>query len=207
MPSNGNATDAVRSLCDADVEPCARALASAFANDPIYRYIHPGDREWERVGPRFFRILLRYFAKHATVLTPMSGGAAAIWNAPVAQRPAALARLRFTLQISALLGRRIARGARVGTALESLHRDEPHWYLAILGTEPAAQRRGLASRLMEPVLARCDAGNVAAHLETATETNLDFYASRGFRVIAEARVAGGPRIWRLRRAPRATKPV
>jgi GNAT superfamily N-acetyltransferase len=202
MLSNGDATDAVRPLCEADVESCAHALASAFASDPVYRYIHPGDREWERVGPRFFRILLRYFASHATVLTPASGRAAAIWTPPEPRPPGGIARLRFTMRISALLGRRISRGARVGTALESLHRDEPQWYLAILGTHPAVQRRGLASRLLEPVLARCDAGNVPAHLETATETNLDFYASRGFGVIAEARVVGGPRIWRLRRAPR-----
>jgi GNAT superfamily N-acetyltransferase len=202
MPSNRNATDAVRSLCDADVEPCARALASAFANDPVYRYIHPGDREWERVGPRFFRILLRYFASHATVLTPETGRAVAIWTPPEPRPPGGIARLRFTMRISALLGRRIARGARVGSALETLHLDEPHWYLAILGTEPSAQGRGLASSLMAPILTRCDAARLPAHVETATDANLAFYASRGFVVIGESRVAGGgPRLWGLRREP------
>jgi len=203
MLANRDAEHAVRALRDEDVESRAEALARAFASDPVYRFIHPDDREWARVGPRFFRILLRYFRTHATVSTPGAGGAVAIWTPPEPRPPSSLARLRFTVRIGALLGRRIARGARVGAALESLHREEPHWYLAILGTDPEAQRRGLASSLLAPILARCDAAGLPAHLETATETNLAFYAARGFAVVGEARVAGGgPRLWGLRRAPR-----
>lgn len=149
-----------------------------------------------------FRILLRHFAALATVLTPGSAAAVAIWSPPEPQQVDGIARLRFTLQLVALLGRRIPRGARVATALESLHREEPHWYLAILGTAPEAQARGLASSLLAPVLKRCDAAGLPAHLETATEANLAFYAARGFEVIGETVVAGGgPRIWGLRRAP------
>lgn len=154
------------------------------------------------MGPRLFRILLRHFATHATVLTPGSAAAVAIWSPPEPHPLAGFARLRFTLRLGALLGRRIPRGVRVGTALESLHREEPHWYLAILGTAPEARGRGLASSLLAPVLKRCDDAGLPAHLETATEANLSFYAARGFEVVGETVVAGGgPRIWGLRRAP------
>jgi len=201
MAADRDLAHAVRALRDEDIESRAGALARAFASDPVYRFIHPDDREWARVGPRFFRILLRHFSNHATVLTPGAGGAVAIWTPPVPRPRSGLARLRFTLRIGALLGRRIARGARVGTALESLHREEPHWYLAILGTDPEAQRRGLASSLLAPILSRCDGAGLPVHLETATESNLSFYAARGFEVVGEARVAGGgPQIWGLRRA-------
>jgi GNAT superfamily N-acetyltransferase len=202
MPAMRNPAPEVRVLRDDDVDACAAALALAFLDDPVYRYIHPGDREWERVGPRFFAILLRHFAAHATVLTTGAAGAAAIWTPPEPRSLGAFARLAFTLRISALLGRRLARGARVGTALESLHCAQPHWYLAILGTAPAAQGRGLASSLLAPILDRCDAASVPARLETATESNLPFYAARGFAVVGETRVAGGgPRLWALQRAP------
>jgi ribosomal protein S18 acetylase RimI-like enzyme len=202
MPANRDAPAAVRTLRAEDIESRAGALARAFARDPIYRFIHPDDREWARVGPRFFRILLHHFSNHATVLTPGGGKAVAIWTPPEPCPPGGLARLRFTLCIGALLGRRIARGARVGTALENLHREEPHWYLALLGTDPEARGRGLASSLLAPMLSRCDAAGLPAHLETATESNLAFYAARGFEVVGEARVAGGgPRLWGLRRAP------
>ena len=203
MLANHDLPAAIRALRDEDIESRAGVLARAFASDPVYRFIHPDDREWTRVGPRFFRILLRYFRVHATVLTPDASGAVAIWTPPEPRPASSLARLRFTLRIGALLGRRIPRGARVGAALESLHLEEPHWYLAILGTDPDAQRRGLASSLLTPILSRCDAAGLPAHLETATETNLAFYAARGFEVVGETRVAGGgPRLWGLRRAPR-----
>jgi GNAT superfamily N-acetyltransferase len=192
----------VRRLCDDDVASRATALARAFERDPVYRFIHPDDDEWSRVAPRFFELLLRHFAVHATVLTPGAGGAAAIWLQPTAPQPAALARLRFTLRVSALLGRRLRRGARVGRALDALSSDESHWYLALLGTDPVAQGRGLATSLLAPVLARCDAASLPARLETATESNLPFYAARGFTVVGETRVSGGgPRLWALRRAP------
>ena len=202
MPATRSPEPEVRTLRDGEVDACAAALAAAFAADPVYRYMHPGDGEWERVGPRFFRILLRHFAAHATVLTTAAAGAAAIWTPPDPRAPGALARLRFTLRLGALLGRRIPRGARIGAALESLHCEEPHWYLAILGTAPAVQGRGLASSLLAPILDRCDAAGLPARLETATEANLAFYGGRGFEVVGEAQVAGGgPRLWALQRAP------
>lgn len=202
MPATHASEPPLRALRAEDVDACAVALSAAFAADPLYRYIHPGDREWARVGPRFFRILLRHFATHANVWTTAGSEAVAIWMPPEPRAPGPFARLGFTLRLSALLGRRIARGARVGAALESLHNSEPHWYLAILGTAPAAQRRGLASRLLAAPLAGCDAAGLPARLETATASNLAFYRAHGFEVVDQAEVAGGPLLWALQRAPR-----
>lgn len=192
----------VRALRTADVERVAQALTRAFFADPIYRFLHPRDREWLRAGPRFFAILLRHFASHAMVLTPAEPAAAAIWLPPDAAPPGPLAQLGFSLRLAALLGRRIPRGARVGAALDTFQAEEPHWYLAILGTEPDRQGRGHASSLLAGVLARCDAEGWPARLNTATEANLAFYGRRGFEVIGESVVAGGgPRVWGMRRAP------
>ncbi len=35
----------------------------------------------------------------------------------------------------------------------------PHWYLVVLGVKPCQQGRGLARALLEPMLARADAGS------------------------------------------------
>jgi GNAT superfamily N-acetyltransferase len=191
-----------RVLRPEDVESCAGTLARAFASDPVYRFLYPDDAKWAGVGPRLFRILLRHFASRATILTFGSADAVAIWSPPAPNPFDAFARLRLTLRLGVLLGRRITRGAQVGNALESLHCEEPHWYLAILGTAPEAQGRGFASSLLGPILKRCDTAGLPAYLETATEANLAFYAARGFVVVGETIVAGGgPRIWGLRRAP------
>ena len=52
---------------------------------------------------------------------------------------------------------------------EGKHPREPHWYLALLGVDPALQGRGFGPHLMQPVLDRCDSDRLPAYLETDTE--------------------------------------
>ncbi len=67
-------------------------------------------------------------------------------------------------------------GLRTPTVLGGLNRmeerhppDPPHWYLFILGTEPAAQGQGLASALLAHMLARVDAEGMPAYLESSKD--------------------------------------
>jgi GNAT superfamily N-acetyltransferase len=80
--------------------------------------------------------------------------------------------------------------------------DPPHWYLAILGTEPAAQGQGLGSAMLGPVLEECDRDGVAAYLESSKDRNLAFYGRHGFQVTEEWRLPRGPRVWGMWREPR-----
>jgi ribosomal protein S18 acetylase RimI-like enzyme len=80
--------------------------------------------------------------------------------------------------------------------------DPPHWYLFILGTEQAAQGRGLGSALLAQMLARVDADRMPAYLESSNERNLAWYGRHGFEVTSELAIPGGPRIWPMWREPR-----
>jgi ribosomal protein S18 acetylase RimI-like enzyme len=80
--------------------------------------------------------------------------------------------------------------------------DPPHWYLFILGTERAAQGRGLGSALLTHVLACVDAEGMPAYLESSNERNLALYGRHGFKVTAEVVIPGGPRIWPMWREAR-----
>ena len=53
------------------------------------------------------------------------------------------------------------------TEMERRHPREPHHYLALIGTDPAHQGRGIGTALLEPVLARCDAEGLPAYLESS----------------------------------------
>jgi len=87
--------------------------------------------------------------------------------------------------------------------LERAHpRQPPHFYLAVLGTEPHAQGRGLGSAVLRAVLRQCDNDGVAAYLESSKERNIDFYARHGFRVLEELRLLRGPSMWKMWRDPR-----
>ena len=81
---------------------------------------------------------------------------------------------------------------------------EDHWYLMILGVEPARQRLGLGGALLQPVLARADREGLRCYLETQKPVNVPFYQAHGFEVAAETDVPGdGPHFWLMARTPRA----
>lgn len=146
--------------------------------------------------------MLAHFRRHGiAVQTPC--GAAVLLGAgpePIPQ----LAQLGLAARLVAGLGLRVPRGVRVGAALERLRSDEPHAYVAILGTAAEERGRGLASALLRVAVTRSEAHGVPLRLETADERNLSFYARHGFETADEAVVSGGgPRLWALRRAPRA----
>jgi ribosomal protein S18 acetylase RimI-like enzyme len=87
---------------------------------------------------------------------------------------------------------------RASSALDALHPAEPHWFLSLLGTEPALQGRGLGGALLEHGLAR--AGGVPVHLDTDSERNVAWYERFGFEVTAEVRVMeGAPPSWGMRK--------
>ena len=90
--------------------------------------------------------------------------------------------------------------AEVDRAHHELH--EPHYYLAILGTDPLFQRAGAGSAALAPVLERCDQEGLPAYLETQKEMNLAYYARHKFDVVEKLEVRGVPPIWTLLRKPR-----
>ena len=57
--------------------------------------------------------------------------------------------------------------------LEYKHPREPHFYLAVLGTEPAAQGRGLGSSVLSGVLDQCDRDGVPAVLVVHATPEVD----------------------------------
>ena len=82
------------------------------------------------------------------------------------------------------------------------HAPGPHWYLMVIGVDPAHAGQGVGSALIRPVLARADAEGVACYLETAQPANVAFYRRLGFRVLDEVvEPVSGLRLWTFRRDP------
>jgi ribosomal protein S18 acetylase RimI-like enzyme len=79
-----------------------------------------------------------------------------------------------------------------GRFVDKLHRKlvYPHWYLQIIGVEPAYQGRGFSSRLLRPVLERIDRERMACFLETNITKNVAIYRRFGFEVVSEDKMPG-----------------
>ena len=58
--------------------------------------------------------------------------------------------------------------------------DNYDWYLYNLSIKKEAQGKGIASKLMRPMLGFCDAEKMVAYLETNKESNVSLYKHYGF---------------------------
>jgi ribosomal protein S18 acetylase RimI-like enzyme len=194
----------VRKATLADVPRLALALASAFQDDPVIAWVFPDEQRRRRVLPAFMEFRLRSLAfPHDQVWMSGDGAAAAVWIPPpgTGQEPH-WQRLRLLPPLVRFLGlRTVSVLGGLNRMEERRPHDPPHWYLFILGTERAAQGRGLGSALLAHVLARVDAEAMPAYLESSNERNLALYGRHGFKVTAEVVIPGGPRIWPMWRGP------
>jgi GNAT superfamily N-acetyltransferase len=89
------------------------------------------------------------------------------------------------------------------TAEHKRHMTGPHWYLPILGVDPARQGEGIGSAMLEPVLTAADSGRLSCYLDTVQPRNVPFYQRHGFRVLVEeVEPVSGLRYWTFRREPK-----
>lgn len=188
-----------------DVGPLAEILARAFQHDPIHRWLLPGEAEWARGSTRFWAELIRRVLRHGVVLTTLEPEGAALWEPPNAVRDGLVKEILFSARMLWILRRRALRGLRFGNLLEAHRPRQPHWYLAVLGTAPESQGKGVSTAVMQPVLQRCDAQGLLAYLESSNPANIPLYERRGFAVIGELHVPGGPSAWPMLRKPQGRK--
>lgn len=66
----------------------------------------------------------------------------------------------------------------------------PHWYLAVLGIEPAEQGKGLGGRLLDSIFETVNARPAPLYLECDQPSSVEFYLQRGFEVRSEQAVNG-----------------
>lgn len=173
----------------------AAMIGRAFHNDPLPIYIYPQEARRARRLPLMFAIALRYTLRYGEITTTPEGTGAACWLPP-GQTSMTIPRL---LRIGALaevfrMGRSATRRMEHATNYtEKMHKrciTEPHWYLLILGIEPAHQGQGIGGRLLRAGLARADASHLPCYLETMNPENVPLYQKFGFKVVEEADIPG-----------------
>jgi GNAT superfamily N-acetyltransferase len=187
-----------------DVPALAQTLARAFLDDPVATWSCPPERLRPRMLEDFYTTRLRQMLAEQEVWTTPERSAAALWAPPGRWRTTGRQDMELArcLLRPRLLGRLpLIVGGLLGLERSHPH-SPPHWYLAILGTDPAAQGNGCGSAVLRPVLEQCDADGVGAYLESSKERNIAFYARHGFRVTRELRLPRGPKMWAMWREPR-----
>jgi GNAT superfamily N-acetyltransferase len=193
----------IRGLLRAEAPPAAAALAAAFREDPVMSWLFPRpDRRAAVLRDGFELFLRRVWLEHDQCFTTGQIAGAACWLPPGHWHLPAARKLALLPSLLRIARERAPRFVRLLALVERKHPRAQHWYLVALGVEPAAQGTGLGSRLMYPVLSRCDAEGIPAYLEASSPRNRALYERHGFEVSEELELpAGGPPIWLMWREP------
>jgi GNAT superfamily N-acetyltransferase len=194
----------VRKATGDDTPRLAEALARSFFDDPVITWMIPDEERRRRTGARGFATWLeRIYLPKGEVYTDAARTGGALWAPPGKWRIPVGLQLRLAPRFLRLFG--VGRTPLILRGLAELDKshpdDRPHWYLAILGTDPDHQGKGVGSALMQPVLERCDADGFGAYLESSKESNVPFYRRHGFEVTGEVRLPDGPPLWPMWREP------
>jgi GNAT superfamily N-acetyltransferase len=200
----------VRPAHKSDIGELSQMLGRAFYDDPVSVWILPDDRSRAERLAAFFATATRH--QHLAgggVEVACDGpaiGAAALWDPPGRWKLSWRTQLRMLPGLIRTTGVQLATAARARTVEELLgaaHPEEPHWYLAVLGSDPTMRGRGFGQSLMRSRLERCDAEHCPAYLESSKFENVPYYQRFGFEVTGEIVVPdGGPTLWKMWRDPR-----
>lgn len=191
-----------------DVRALSKTLARAFVDDPVMAWMLPDADVRRRRLHKLFEALTRHhhLARGGVevALDDDGGiGAAALWDPPGQWRQTRRDELRAMPTLILTFGRSVQRGMIADDLMKAAHPEEPHWYLAIIGSALDVRGKGYGNALMRSRLDRCDAEHAPAYLESSNPDNVPYYHRFGFEVTGEITLPdGGPSLismWRRAR--------
>jgi ribosomal protein S18 acetylase RimI-like enzyme len=188
----------------ARLDEASAVLARAFQDDPAWVWLIPDAQKRAEILPWLFRIGFDVTAADVYATAGEVLGAAR-WLAPGRPPMRVGATLRALVTTPFRLGSATAQFLAYGRAVELMRAEaaaEPHWYLAGIGVDPSARRRGIGAALLRPGIEASERAGLPAVLLTNNEVNVPFYEAHGFEIVLEgATPKDGPHAWAMVRRP------
>lgn len=179
-----------RQVTPEDFMDVAQQMARAFYDDPCFSAFWPESSRKGQLMTWWFYIHVKYH--HYRNQNPMyylaPGGATAMFlTHKTWQESTSTLLLLFPVNMW-LCGWSIStykEYSKMHHEMQQLHPTTPHWYLAMLGVDPAYQRQGLGRVVMEDPMRECDEKKMEMYLESSNPVNISFYQRLGFVQCAE----------------------
>jgi GNAT superfamily N-acetyltransferase len=189
-----------RGATPVDVKALARALASAFEDDPVFSWLLPDERRRIEKLRRFFTLELdAVVLPSGTAWMPADGTGASLELPPGAWRMPLRTQALHAPDFAAVFGRSLPRALITITKMERKHLREPHFYVPYVGVAPEGQGAGLGTKLLGRTLERADAAGLPTYLEATSERNAALYERLGFEHLGAFTVLGSPPLWPMSR--------
>lgn len=163
-------------------------IAAAFLNDPTWSWAFPDPT----VRLRYWQVCVANALRYPWVFHTEGFEAVSVWIPPDGTEFSREDEQRLPQLLQGLVGSRAADVAELIARFGAAHpRDEPHYYLSLLGTAAGHRGRGLGMALLQENLARIDAEKMPSYLESSNPQNNHRYQALGFMPIASFQAPGG----------------
>ena len=191
-------TPIIKTATVSDEAPSIAVVVLAFSADPAARWAWPDPHQYLMHFPNFVKALGGNAFANGSAYNVDGYAGAALWLPPEVHpdEDALITLLQRT--VSAQVQKDVF---AVFEQMGCYHPREPHWYLPMIGVDPAQQGRGYGSALLSHALQRCDRESCLAYLESSNPRNIPLYERHGFRAIGEIQAGTSPTMVAMLRAP------
>lgn len=179
----------VRVLTPADEDPAVQTIVLAFAADPMARWTWPTAQQYLAAMPRLVRAFGGAAFSGGSAYSTDGYAATALWLPPGASSDEE--GLGAVVE-STVDGSLRPAADSIFEQMAAYHPTEPHWYLPLIGADPAHQGEGHGDALMTYALARCDSDHAPAYLESSNPRNISLYERHGFERLGEIQAGSSP---------------
>lgn len=192
-------TVAVREAKPDEIERVLAIQVLAFSSDPVMRWLFPQPDAYLRHFPGFAEAFGARAIEHSMAWIAGDFGGAAMWLPPGVESDGD--------RLEAIVRESIDEAMRDTTfavmeQMAQAHIEEDHWYLPMIGVDPARQGQGIGNALLRHTLAECDNAGLPAYLESSNPANVPLYERHGFRVVRTIQVENAPPIFPMLRDAR-----
>lgn len=189
----------VRSVSLSERDSVLATIVLAFSTDPMARWAWPDAPTYYSTMAEFTMAFGGAAFDHGSADVSGEFAAAALWLPPdiepnrerMGEITAASSSPRVLEEITLLMEQ-----------VAALEPTEPHWYLPLIGTDPAHQGNGHGSALLAHATERFDREGALAVLESSNPRNIPLYKRHGFRILGEAQYGSSPSLVPMVREPR-----
>ncbi|AZP20349.1 GNAT family N-acetyltransferase [Streptomyces aquilus] len=203
---------AIRAAGASDRDLVVRLLDVAFQDDPVSRWVFPGDEYRRATHHQLMAAFTDIVLADGRIDLTEDGTACALWLSVPAEEHAegegegegegeedGPAQLRASIDPA---NERIELVARLTQEVHPAGR--AHEYLWMIGVSPDRQGEGLGTALIGAVLDRCDREGLPAYLEASNARSRALYERLGFALPDRPLVLpDGPQMWPMWREPRS----
>ena len=180
-----------------DIDRLAKVAADAYTDYPLHNWLTKGKYD-AKASEILMSITLRTMTEDAVIYADseeLNGFAAWLPFGFTGNKaiPFMLAGgMKLILHSGFGIISRLQKFETYAMNLKKTYTDNYDWYLFNLSVKKDAQGKGIASKLMRPMLQFCDDEKMVAYLETTKESNVGMYTHYGFEIKKEELVPDTP---------------